>query len=187
MSDGPHRSLPMCRAWKRVARCADNPAFEVEEIRNVIVPALEQDCRQEVSRGFLEGFRNICRDQQTTLFKRDLRPSLEALKRTAGPGMERLIVDHAIYAAANGNTSSDIAEKAVARRSGIAARNGRGVEEHFFRNSTERRAHRVRARIEEGVNGADMNAVARHILNGDAKKFVVKPSKRQGLDDGVKL
>ena len=43
MSDGPHRSGPDARAWKRVARCADNPAFEVEEIRNVIVLALEQD------------------------------------------------------------------------------------------------------------------------------------------------
>ena len=133
MSDGPHRSLPMCRAWKKVARCADIPAFEVEEIRNVIVPALEQDCRQEVSRGFLAGFRKICSDQQPTLFKRDLGPSLEALRRTASPGMERLIVDHAIHAAVKGNTSPDIAEKAVAdalRDRG--ARNGRSVEEHFF-------------------------------------------------------
>src|ERR1700719_2173492 len=126
MSDGPHRSLPMCRAWKKVARCADNPAFEAEEIRNVIIPALEQDCRQEVSRGFLEGFRNICSDRQTTLFKRDLRPSLDALRRTAGPGMERLIVDHAIHAAAKGNASPDIAEKAVAHAlRDRGARNGR--------------------------------------------------------------
>jgi hypothetical protein len=188
MSDGPHRSLPMCRAWKKAARCADNPAFEVEEIRNAIVPALEQDCRQEVSRGFLAGFRKICSDQQPTLFQRDLGPSLEALRRTAGPGMERLIVDHAIHAAVKGNTSTDIAEKAVAdalRDRG--ARNGRSVEEHFFRNSTERRAHRVRVRIEQGVSGADMNAVAHRVLNGNTKKSVAKLSKRQGLDDGVKL
>jgi hypothetical protein len=128
MSDGPHRSLPMCRAWKKVARCADNPAFEAEEIRNAIIPALEQDCRQEVSRGFLEGFHNICSDRQTSLFKRDLRPSLEALKRTAGPSMERLIVDHAIHAVAKGTGSPDIAENAVAAAlKDRGARNGRSV------------------------------------------------------------
>ena len=188
MSDGPHRSLPMSRAWKKVAECADNPAFEAEEIRDYIIPALEQDCRQEVSRSFLDGFHDICSDPQTALFKRDLGPPLEALRRTAGPGMERLIVDHAIHAAAKGDTSPEIAEKAVANAlRDRGGRNGRSVEEHYFRKSTERRAHRVRGRIEEGMTGADMNSVARRVLNGNGKPAPSKPSKRQGLDDGVKL
>ena len=188
MSDGPHRSLPMCHAWKKVARCADNPAFEAEDIRNAIIPALEQDCRQEVTRGFLDNFRRVCSDQQPSLFKNDVRPALEALRRDSGSGMERLIVDHAIHAAAKGSAGSVLAEKAVADAlKDRGARNGRMVEEHYLRNSGEWRAHRVRGRIQQGISGADMDSVAKRVLNGNEKKTSSKPSKRRGLDDGVKL
>ena len=72
MSDGPHRSLPMRRPWKTVAECADTPAFEVEEIREAIVPALEHDCRREMRREFLDGLCRVCSDQEASLFKSDL-------------------------------------------------------------------------------------------------------------------
>ncbi len=69
MSDGPHRSLPMRRPWKTVAECADNAAFEVGEIREFILPALENDCRREMRREFLDDLRKVCADQEASLFK----------------------------------------------------------------------------------------------------------------------
>lgn len=41
MSDGPHKSLPMRRAWRRLAEYADNRNFE-------------RDCRGEVGCSFLD-------------------------------------------------------------------------------------------------------------------------------------
>ena len=49
MSDGPHKSLRMPPAWRRVAERADNGAFECEEISNALIPALERDCRTEMT------------------------------------------------------------------------------------------------------------------------------------------
>ena len=188
MSDGPHRSLPMRPAWKKVAECADNRAFEADEIRGAIIPALEQDCRREISPEFLSRIRRICRDQAESLFKGDVQPSLEGLRAAAGSGMERTVLNHAIQAAAKGTTGEGITEKAMTDAlTDRAARGARQVEEHYLRKSTLPRAHKVRGRIEEGINGADITSIARRVLNGDGKKPSAKPSKRRGLDEGVKL
>jgi hypothetical protein len=187
MSDGPHRSLPMRRPWKTVAECADTPAFEVDEIRDVILPALEQDCRRELRRAFLYDLCRAC-DQEGSLFKSDVRPSLEVLRRDAGSGMERLVLDHAMQVASNGNTGLDIAEKAMTQAlKDRGTRGTRQVEEHYLRKSTERRAHNVRGRMEQALNGADMASVARRVLHGKEQKDATRLRKRQGLDDGVKL
>jgi len=178
----------MRRPWKAVAECADNAAFEVEEIREAIIPALEQDCRRELHREFLDGLCRVCTDQEVSLFKNDMRPSLEALRRTACVGMERLALDYAIHAASNGNTGLKIAEEAVGQALKDRAASGiRQVEEHYLRKSTAQRAHNVRGRMEQAISSAKMDSVARRVLDGKQKKAAAKPSKRQGLDDGVKL
>ena len=188
MSDGPHRSLPMRRPWKTVAECADNAAFEVEEIREVILPALENDCQREMRREFFDDLRRVCADQEASLFKTDIRPVLEGLRRTANVGMERLVLDHAIHGAASGSSGYDLAERAV----GLALKD-RGasgikqVEEHYLRESTAKRAHNVRDRMEQAITGADFKPMARRLLDGRQRSAAPKPSKRQGLDDGVKL
>ena len=94
----------MRRPWKTVAECADNAAFEVEEICEFILPALENDCRREMRREFLDDLRKVCADQEASLFKTNMRPVLEGLRRTANVGMERLVLDHAIHVAANGTS-----------------------------------------------------------------------------------
>lgn len=188
MSDGPHRSLPMRPAWKRVAECADNGAFEADDVRNAIGPALEQDCRREISPEFLSDLQRICRDQAESLFKGDVQPALEELKGTAGSGIERTVLNYAIQAAAKGGSGDSVAEKAMTEAlADRAARGARQVEEHYLRKSTLPRANNVRGRIEEGINGVDMTSIARRLLGGDGKKSSAKPSKRRGLDDGVKL
>jgi hypothetical protein len=188
MSDGPHRSLPMRRPWKTVAECADNGAFEVEEIREFILPALENDCRREMRREFLDDLRKVCAYQDASLFKTDMRPVLEGLRRTANVGMERLVLDHAIHAAANATSGRGIAEKAVGQALNDRGASGiKQVEEHYLRKSSAKRAHNVRDRMEQAVSGADTDSVARRLLDGRQKNAAPKPPKRQGLDDGVKL
>jgi hypothetical protein len=188
MSDGPHRSLPMRRPWKTVAECADNAAFEVEEIREFILPALENDCRREMRHEFLDDLHRVCANQEASLFKTDIRPVLEGLRRKANVGMERLVLDHAIHTAANGASGRGIAEKAVGRALNDRGASGiKQVEEHYFRESSAKRAHNVRDRMEQAITGADLESMSRRLLDGRQKSAAPKPSKRQGLDDGVKL
>lgn len=188
MSDGPHRSLPMRRPWKSVAECADNVAFEVDEIREAILPAIENDCRREVRREFLDNLCGLCADQEAMLFKSDMRAVLEGLRRTANAGLEQQVLDHAIHAAASGSNGRGVAETALARA--LRDRGASGIkqaEEHYLRKSSARRAHNVRERMERAVSNADIDMVARRLITGRQEHSVPQMSKRQGLDDGVKL
>jgi len=176
----------MRRPWKTVAEYADNAAFEVEEIREFVLPALENDCQREIRREFLDDLRKVCADQEASLFKTNMRPVLEGLRRTANVGMECLVLDHAIHVAANG-TSGRVAEKAVGQALNDRGASGiKQVEEHYLRKSSAKRAHNVRDRMEQAVTGTDFESMARRLLDG-RQKSARKPSKRQGLDDGVKL
>jgi hypothetical protein len=186
MSDGPHRSLPMRRGWKRLAEFADNQTFERDEIRDAVVPALERDCRGEMSRDFLDLCR-ACDDQQNSLFRNDTRP-LESLRPAAGSGMGRVVLDYAIQAAARGEAGENISEKAMTQTLvDRAARGARQVEEHYYRKSTKTRATKVRERIEQGIGRADIGGLARKVLKAESEKSAGAPAKRQGLDEGVKL
>jgi hypothetical protein len=187
MSDGPHRSLPMRRRWKRLAEYADNETFERDEIRDAVVPALEYDCRGEMSRDFLDALCRACDDQQNSLFGNNTQP-LESLRAAAGSGIGRVVLDYAIQAAARGEAGANISEKAMTQALvDRAARGARQVEEHYYRKSTKTRAGKVRERIEQGISGADIGGLARKVLKAESGKSASEPAKRQGLDDGVIL
>jgi hypothetical protein len=176
----------MRKGWKRVAESADNQAFGTDEIRDAILPALEEDCRGEISPEFFGSLRRVCADQETLLFKTDVAPSLEALRNAAGAGLARAVLNYALQQAARGNSAKDIPESALKDAlMDRAARGARQVEEHYCRESTTPRANRVRARIEQAIGSADIEDVARRIL--DPSNSETQAPKRKGLDDGVKL
>jgi hypothetical protein len=187
MSDGPHRSLPMRPGWRRVAESADNQAFESDEIRDAIAPALEQDCRGEMTPEFISSFKKVCTNQAASLFKDGLGPSLEALRKEAGSGMGRTVLDYAIKEASNGSDAGELPQRALKEALvGRAARGARQVEEHYCRKSTTPRANRVRERIEHGIGKTDIDGVVRRVLDPKAKPVTQAPQRR-GLDEGVKL
>jgi hypothetical protein len=178
----------MRRPWKAVAECADKAAFEMEEVRTAILPALENDCRREIRREFLDDLSRVCVEQDASLFKTELRPVLERMRSIANVGMERLVVDHAIRTAANGTSGREVVENAVGQALKDRGISGiRQVEEHYLRKSTAKRAHNLRDRLEQAMSGADIGSAARRLLDGRQQDAAPRPSKRQGLDDGVKL
>lgn len=187
MSDGPHRSLPMRRAWQRLAEYADNQTFEADQIRDAVIPALERDCKGEIAPDFLRKFHQVCGDRENSLFKTDIR-SLESLRAEAGAGIGRVALDYAIQAATRGAAEKDIALKAMTQAlTDRAARGAWQVEEHYYRKSTKDRAHKVRERIERGIVSADMGGLAGRVLNRQPAKSAAGISKLDGIDDGVKL
>ncbi len=178
----------MRRGWKRVAEWADNRAFDANEITNAIGVALEQDCRGEMSPEFLSSLNRVCHDQDSSLFRDQARPVLEALRAEAGPGIGRVALDYAIQLAAGGKRAGEIPMEAV--KSALidhAARCARQVEEHYYRKSTQPHAYRVRDRVEQGIKGAQMDSVARRVLSPEPGKSARQSLKKQGLDDGVSL
>src|ERR1035437_5709208 len=107
MSDGPHRSLPMRRSWKRVAERSDKRAFDSEEISDAIIVALEQDCRREMPAPFLDAAWHIFSDPEPSLFAVQVSPQLETLRQGAGPGIGRSLLEQAILVAERGKAGID--------------------------------------------------------------------------------
>lgn len=90
MSDGPHRSLAMRRRWKLVAERADKRSYTVGDITDAVVPALEQDCRAEMSPAFIAGLRRVA--EEPSLFPDAAR--FESLRPLAGSGIARSVLDN---------------------------------------------------------------------------------------------
>lgn len=189
MSDGPHRSLTMRRGWTRLADRADNSAFAPEEIRDALLPALEQDWRAEVSEGQLRQIRHVFADEQGSLFDDDRIRQLETLKRNAaGYEFAGLVAECALQAASNGLVGDDaLVEMATDALFDRASRGARQVEEHYYRKSAPDRALNVRARIENAIARLDVATLARQLVGVDPTRPRRTLVMQKGLDDGVQI
>lgn len=187
MSDGPHRSLNMNRRWKRLAECADNRAFSLDEVAKAFVPALDQSCREEVPPGVWRSLSNIFGDGQQTLFSEQRVDQIRALRRqVAGQPLGCLVVDLAAQAASrgpvNGETLAGVTTQALAQR---GARGNKQVEEHYYRKSSEKRTEKVRERLDTALKMAALDGLARQHLRGDPAPKGLRSAKNTGLDAGV--
>jgi hypothetical protein len=187
MSDGPHRSLNMTRSWKRVAERSDKRSFSSDEISEALVGALEKDCLRDIAPGFLDTAWRIFSDPEPELFVTKIGDQLETLRRQAGNGIGRSVLDQAILGAERGKIGREGFVEALKNAIGDrAAKAIRQVEEHYCRESTNPRADRVRARMEEAISGPALDGLARKLLKSE-KVTEKLPALKQGLDDGVKL
>ncbi len=175
-------------AWKRVAERADNRAFESGEISKALVPALEHDCRSEMSPELIEGVRGLIRDQDASLFKSDLRPQFETLRADAGCGIGNSLLDNLIQLSPEGVADFNVLARAMADAlADRAERRSRQVEEHYHRKSTATRAQNMRERMARSILGSPIEALAREILKLETPSTARSTLRQQGLDDGVKI
>lgn len=189
MSDGPHRSLPMSRAWKKFTECINNEAFSDEEVRDAIVAALEQDWRKQNMDGLVRKVSEVLSDGQANLFYEQRAERLKLLRREAASfPLQRVFLDCVDKAVAVGHSVDDsLVEEACQTLSDLAMRRTRQVEEHCLRSSRGRPATDVRRRIEGSITGLDFSAPARRLLGIDRDEFPPTLAKKTGLDDGVRL
>lgn len=189
MSDGPYRSLPMTRSWKRLAKFAQNQNFEPADICSAAVTALAKDWRAGVPPAVVDGIRNVFLAQQAGLFPEQRIEQLQALRRnTAGHGFAGLFFDCAVAVVHTGRSGEaalvEAANNALLVR---ASRGVRQVEEHYYREATTALANRVRGRLEDAIENTGVGALARQLLNIIPGPAPRRSMKRQGLDDGVPL
>jgi len=191
MSDGPHKSLNMKPSWKKLAERADQTAFEPEQVAEKVIPALQDDWRDDGCDELVRNIRNLLGDmRQTSFFGNQKAAELEAARRdlAAGHGLRRLVLDHVIQACAKGHEGPDAQHQGInnALRE-WAARGALQVEEHYIRKSNETRATNVRERINEAVSRAPIDGFARHAAGLESQGPSRQSQKQQELDDGVGL
>lgn len=191
MSDGPYKSLNMSRAWKKFAEWAYKPAFEIEEVAGLVIPALEESWREEDCGDVVRALKTILGgERQIDMFGASKMVELEAARRelAAGSPMRRLIVDHTIKAVAEGKTGLHAIQEGIqCALQDRAARVPRQAEEHFLRkHSTESIATRQRTRMESAIAIAPISSLARR-LSGLDKAAPVKTVKHQDIEDGARL
>ena len=188
MSDGPHRSLPMRKGWKKLAERGDGKLHTAEQVCDAVPLALADDWREERLDDFIKHVKGVLlsRDQHT-LFKPIKDEMVDALKKLPGSGytMRRIFVDALMQAVEDGHAGEQALVNGVADALAIRCSAGaRQVEEHYLRASNERRAEEVRTRIEEGASRSDFDAMARQFCKIDKAS---PPNKYDGLDEGVQI
>jgi hypothetical protein len=189
MSDGPYRSLPMRHACKRLAKWAQQSAFDPEQVAEAVCPALEAHWAAEVPDSVVRLLRDICDNRQPSLLEDGQRNAIEAARReTAGSGsLGAVLVDCVEQALAEGKFGGEAliggAKDALTER---AVRDARTIEEHYQREAGPRSAARVHARILDAVSRAPLDALSAQVVQRGAVSNRA-PTKHGGLDEGVSL
>lgn len=186
MSDGPHRSLRMRQSWRWVAKRCDKHAFTTAEIRETLVPAVEQDCRDELSPLVLEKVRRVA--QEPSLFKGDFGEQIGSLRPECGHGIGQTLLNNLERLSGSDLDAFSAMQDALA--SALKDRAQRGawqVEEHYLREASTPRARNVRDRLEEAIDSTDFGEIAARFLSVDRHEPSRMPKKRNDVDDGVKL
>lgn len=188
MSDGPHRSLPLRRAWKRFAGRADNLSFTAQEVAEMVCPAIADDWRSEVRPGLVKAVASVLEEPtQQGLFACDME-ELRRLRAGCDSPFAAAFCDAAKDVLSDGARGQEALENAIG--SAFLDRSlcqVRSVEEHYLRKAGRDRAANVRARLEEAVKHASFGELAKVIAQGASTARRFEPSVRDGLDDGVQL
>jgi hypothetical protein len=189
MSDGPYRSLPMSRSWKRLAEFAENVNFGDADLCAAAKDALERTWRSSVPDGFMESVRKVFLTPQFGLFADQRLGEIEALSTlAAGHGIGRLLLDHAACVTQEGSFGEPALIEATQRTlTACGARASRSIDEHYMRKASGVLARQVRERVWQALSAADRRALARQLCGLDAGPGRRRSLKHQGIDDGVAL
>lgn len=186
MSDGPHRSLPLRRAWKKVCEIADGGAHSLEEVVERIPSALAADVRGEITEGLLRRLRHILAPAQPALID-DAREQVASLRSQTSSAMEADLIDSVGDALRDGEAGLGAlragAEAALEDRGHAAIHS---VVEHYIRRSPEARAAHVGQRLSDALKQAQagLSALATGLASGSLRAAIPAAADRSGLDDG---
>jgi hypothetical protein len=188
MSDGPHRSLPMRKAWKKLAERGDGKLHTADQVRDAVPLALADDWRFERCDNFMKQVRDVLLGtEQNTLFEPSREQMADAIRNLPGSGQPlRGILAATIAQAVEDGYSAEAAMlKGTADGFAIKCSAGaRQVEEHYLRASSERRAVDVRTRIEDGAARSDFDSMAHQFCKVEK---AASANKYDGLDEGVRI
>lgn len=189
MSDGPYRSLPMSRSWKRLAEFSENENFGGDDVCAAAVRALGETLRTEVPAQVLKHLSGVFLEQQAGLFCDQRIEAIQAVRSlSAGHMIGKLLVDNAACVAeAGGFGEKGMVEVVERTLSAIGTRHARQIEEHYLRKGTVALTKRVLVRVQRAFDVADKSALARQLCGFESSTPMQSSRKYQGIDDGVPL
>ena len=99
-----------------------------------------------------------------------------------------LFIDNTIWAVAQGRSGDKAIIEAVRQTlTDRATRGVRQVDEHYLRESTQKRATHVTQRIKDAIEKWDSEATGRRLLGIEKSEHLQASAKQMGLNDGVQL
>lgn len=186
MSDGPHRSLPMRRAWRKLAMRGDQDAYSTSDIAEAATNALARDFKMEVSWALTREVEAIFsgRDNSLMLPEIAFEQLNDANALAAGSVFGRNLLACSAELINEGRFGLDSFHEAIglaAKMRGLA--NVRSVEEHYLRESNQQRAKHVSRRLLNAISGLSENQLGLNLLNPAIG--VLRSRKMTGVDAGV--
>lgn len=156
MSDGPHRSLPMRKPWKELAKRGDQCAYDSEQVAAAATSALASDFKNEVSWSLISALKSVFQGQDNSLMLPEIAvKQLEDLRGlAAGSVFGRNAVEWSIELVNEGRLEPNAVYEAI----GLAAKdrgfaNTRAIHEHVLRETNPQRAAGVAARLNSAIGG----------------------------------
>ncbi|MBK9440986.1 MAG: hypothetical protein IPN53_06545 [Comamonadaceae bacterium] len=189
MSDGPHRSLPMRKPWRELAKCGDQGTYDAEQVIEAAAGALASDFKNEVKWSLIDALKSIFtgRDNSLGLPEIALQELEDAKVLAAGSVFGMNAVAWSIELITEGRFGLDAFYDAI----GLAAKmrgfaNVRSVEEHYLRESNQRRSENVSKRLHAAISSLSEGRLG-SMLAGPELAKTQRPKKKTHLDEGVSL
>lgn len=191
MSDGPHRSLPLNRGWRKFAEHADNKAYSADEVRSAVPSALEGDWRSDISQSLFNGIRDVLGDTSQGSLLSDSKIEQLNMMRAVGVGnnFANTLIDCAEDAVRQGLFGNQAVQHAVVSALLERAYAGiRSVEEHYQRHNVSGQGIlNIRERLESGVFSCPINDIAAQLSSKGRLSDNYKITKNASLSDGPPL
>ena len=189
MSDGPYRSLPMSRGWRRLAKFAENANFDRADTCAAATHALSTTWRNEVPDAIVKGIRDVFLEREPGLFSDMRLARIDAVLRdNAGYGLGRMLGAHASSVLAEGLTGeAGLAEATRRTLDTYSARATRQIEEHYCREASACLTQQVRQRIEQAIGTADLDLLARQCAGLEPRARRSNVRKHADIHEGVAL
>lgn len=189
MSDGPHRSLPLRKAWKELAKRGDQGIYDAEQVAEAAAGALASDFKNEIKWSLVDALKSIFsgRDNSLGLPEIALQELEEAKSLAAGSVFGTNAVAWSIELINEGRFGLDAFHEAI----GLAAKmrgfaNVRQVEEHYLRESNQRRADHVSARLSSAISNFSEGRLGAMLVSPESDG-ARRSKKKTHLDEGVPL
>lgn len=181
MSDGPHRSLKMRDAWKKLFKRADREAYEISKIQEQIPVALKDDFIDQRCDELMDSLKPVF-GKQGQLFQTKQVALEKAKHECAGRPLALLVINHVQRALGDGGDA--LTEGLANALKDNMARVSYQGEEHYLRESSEARTNRMAERMHSAIVACSYTDIAKQLLSGAA---LPRAPKQDGLEDGVPL
>jgi hypothetical protein len=179
----------MRKAWKELAKRGDQLTYDAEQVGEAASHALSSDFRNEVSAPLVSALKDVFTGRDNSLGLREiaLQQLDDAKALAAGSVFGMNAVAWSIQLVHEGRLDKQALYEAVglaAKERGFA--NTRSVEEHYLRESNQRRADGVAARLQNAISELSESKLGSMLL--DPQPAAPRgPRKKTDVNDGVPL